>query len=182
MSADLRVLRDQPFELLTALEARLRDARHDLLAGQEQTWTGLGFRIGDTWLVAPREDVREVIPPPPSPTRVPNAKPWLRGLANVRGELLTLVDLRALLDLPAATDARSQKLLVLNSKRVPAGFIVDEVGGYRQFAAAEQRRELGNAGPFAPFLLGGFVREGQAWLALSLHKLSLDERFTHAAA
>ena len=76
-------MRDDPFGQLLELEGLLRAARMDVAAGEAQTWTGLGFRIGQAWLVAPREDVREVLPPP-STTRVPNAKPWLRGMANVR--------------------------------------------------------------------------------------------------
>src|SRR5436190_18481 len=96
---ELRELRGDPFEQLQRLETRLRAARVDSASGQALTWVGLGFRLDTLWLAAPRDDVREVIPPPKT-TRVPNAKPWLAGLANVRGELLTIVDLRLLLGMP----------------------------------------------------------------------------------
>lgn len=181
MSAELRALRADPFGLLLQLEDRLRSARLDAVAGEAQAWVGLGFRIGDTWLAAPREDVREVIPPPRA-TRVPNAQPWLTGVANVRGELMTLIDLPLLLGLPATESARARRVLVLNSKRTPAGFLVDEVAGYRQFAPGEQRNEMKHdAGAFAPYLLGAFVREGQSWLAFSLHRLADSESFRAAA-
>jgi len=81
--AELFGLAGQPFELLFALENRLRAARLDIAAGQTQSWTGLGFRLRQHWLVAPREDVREVITVP-KVTRVPGAKPWLLGVANAR--------------------------------------------------------------------------------------------------
>jgi twitching motility protein PilI len=181
MSAELRALRADPFGLLLYLEDRLRSARLDAVAGEAQAWIGLGFRIGSTWLAAPREDVREVITPPRA-TRVPNAQPWLTGVANVRGELMTLVDLPQLLGLQASEPLRSQRVLVLNSKRTPAGFLVDEVAGYRQFAPGEQRNEMkGEAAPFTPYLLGAFVREGQPWLAFSLHRLADSEVFRAAA-
>lgn len=180
MSAELRVLRDDPFEQLLRLEARLRAARLDVAAGQAQTWNGLGFRMDNVWLVAPREDVREVIVPP-HVTRVPNARSWLLGVANVRGALLPIIDLRQLLGLPTHGEQRGQRVLVYNSDRVPAGFLVDEVGGNRQFAANEQRREaVADTEAFAPYLLGAFVREGQPWLAFSLHKVVLGETFKHA--
>ena len=173
----LRALRDDPFALLTALEDRFQTARVDLAAGAAQFWTGLGFRLGDRWLVAPREDVREVIVPPPL-TRVPGARPWLLGLANVRGSLLPVCDVHRLLGEEHHTMARGARVLVYNSDRVPAGFLVDEVAGYRQFAPADQRPEIvAEAGILAPFLLGAFVREGQPWLALSLHKLAAGEAF-----
>src|SRR5581483_4275050 len=96
IAGDLQALAAQPFELLYALENRLRAARLDIAAGQTQSWTGLGFRLGEHWLVAPREDVREVITLP-KVTRVPGAKPWLLGVANVRGNLLPVTDLAQML-------------------------------------------------------------------------------------
>lgn len=179
MSADLRTLSHDPFELLVQLELRLRSARLDVAAGQAESWVGLGFRVADTWLTAPKDDVREVINPPRM-TRVPNARPWLTGVANVRGELLPIVDLRQFLGLPQI-EQRSQRVLVFNSERVPAGFLVDEVAGYRQFAPNEQRTEVPEGkDALKPYLLGGFVREGQPWLAFSLHKVAQSDTFKQA--
>ena len=180
MNPDLSALRDEPFDLLAALDQRLQEAKLDLAAGDAQFWTGLGFRLGEHWLVTPREDVREVIVPPPL-TRVPGARPWLLGVANVRGSLLPVCDLRRLLGEEHNTLARKSRIMVYNSDRVPAGFLVDEVAGYRQFTAAEQRRELvDDSGPLKPYLLGGFVREAQPWLALSLHKVAASDAFNRA--
>lgn len=180
MTTDLLALRDEPFDLLAALDQRMQEAKLDLAAGGAQFWTGLGFRLGDHWLVAPREDVREVIVPPPL-TRVPGARPWLLGVANVRGALLPVCDLRRLLGEEHNTLARQSRVMVYNSDRVPAGFLVDEVAGYRQFTVTEQRRELvEESGPLKPYLLGGFVREAQPWLALSLHKVAASDAFSRA--
>lgn len=182
MSIDLRALRDDPFAILEHLEERLQALRLDSSGGQAQSWTGLGFRLGTQWFVAPREDVREVIAPPRT-TRVPNAQRWLTGLANVRGELLAIVDLARFFDLPPSDNVRGQRVLVLNSKRMPVGLLVDEIAGYRQFSASEQRHEMRAAAqPFTPYLLGAFVREGQPWYAFSLHRLAQGEAFRSAAA
>ncbi|NGY04570.1 chemotaxis protein CheW [Solimonas terrae] len=183
-TTDLRALRNEPFAILEQLEERLGAARLDALGsgGQAQSWTGLGFRLGSQWFVAPREDVREVIAPPRT-TRVPNAQPWLSGLANVRGELLAIIDLPRFFELPPGDNTRGQRVLVLNSKRTPAGLLVDEIAGYRQFTASEQRNEMkSTAQPYTPFLLGAFVREGHPWFAFSLHRLAHSETFRAAAA
>jgi len=178
--AELFGLAGQPFELLFALENRLRAARLDIAAGQTQSWTGLGFRLRQHWLVAPREDVREVITVP-KVTRVPGAKPWLLGVANVRGSLLPLTDLGQMLGHPRLPEHRDQRVLVFNSDRVPAGVLVDEVAGYRQFAPSDQRHQLAqDSGDLQPFLLGGFSREGRNWLVLSMHKLTQSQSFTVA--
>jgi twitching motility protein PilI len=182
MSAELRALRDDPFALLLALEQRLRSIRLDAeVAGVTEVWQGLAYRIGDRWLVSPKGDVREVIPPPKL-TRVPNARPWLTGVANARGSLLTLVDLKQLTGGGhSATDSRSARVLVLNSDQVPAGFVVDEVAGYRQFTVVDQAKAtVADDDPLEPYLLGAFAREGRSWLVLSLHKLANAEALRRA--
>ena len=183
MSADLRALRDDPFALLLALEQRLRSVRLDAaVAGVTEVWQGLAYRIGDRWLVSPKGDVREVIPPP-RVTRVPNARPWLSGVANARGSLLTVVDLKQLTGGGHASsgDSRSARVLVLNSESVPAGFVVDEVAGYRQFTVVDQAKpSVAQDDPLEPYLLGAFAREGRSWLVLSLHRLANSESLRRA--
>ena len=180
MISEFRGLRDHPFELLQRIESRLHATRLDIVAGQAQNWSGLGFRLGNTWLVAPRDDVREIIVPPRL-TRIPNARPWLLGVANVRGALLGVIDLGQFLGGASASAPRTQRLLVYNSDRFPVGFLVDEIAGNRQFVASEQRAELPEgADAFLPYLLGAFVRDGQPWLAFSLHKLAMADSFGYA--
>ena len=63
---------------------------------------------------------------------------------------------------------------------MPFGFLVDEVGGHRRFTPGEQRHALVEAHPgLKPFLFGAFVREGQPWLALSLHRAIESDAFKH---
>ncbi len=180
MNSNLRELREDPYRLLAELDRRLRAVRAEAAAGDTQIWQGLAFRQGDRWLVTPKDDVREVIPPP-RVTRVPNAKPWLAGVANVRGSLLALVDLGLLSGGDGSASGRTARVLVLNSDQMPAGFLVDEVAGYRQFTVAEQApAEISPGDIMAPFVLGGFVREGRSWQVLSLHKLAQSETLRRA--
>ena len=59
---------------------------------------GRRFPLGNERFVRPRDEVaRSADGAAGSITRVPGAQRWLRGLANVRGHLLPLVDLRILL-------------------------------------------------------------------------------------
>ncbi len=87
---NLQALAEQPFELLVELERRARAAiaaREGAPASADE-WVGIGFRLGAERFVTSRADVREVLPIPEQVTRVPGAKPWLRGIANLRGQLL----------------------------------------------------------------------------------------------
>src|SRR6202795_2612160 len=131
----LRALRDRPFELLKELEKRSRAVATgsvaESTAGRE--WVGVAFRMGgETFLVA-REETREVLGYPAVVTRIPGAKAWVKGLANIRGQLLPMLDLRQFLGSGATTPGRNTRIVVANHREIPAGLIVDEVLGCRWF-------------------------------------------------
>ena len=78
----------------------LREFQQDLVrrlneaAASEAPSTRLGVQIGgELWLVR-LEEAGEVIPLPPF-VAVPLTRPWFRGLANIRGNLFSVVDLSA---------------------------------------------------------------------------------------
>ena len=61
-------------------------------SGATQEWSGVTFALGESRLACKIDQIHEILPIPAS-TPVPGAKPWIIGLANVRGSLLTVIDL-----------------------------------------------------------------------------------------
>jgi twitching motility protein PilI len=180
---NLQALAQQPFELLLELESRARAAiaaREGSPASADE-WVGLGFRLGAERFVTSRADVREVLPLPDQITRVPGAKPWLRGIANLRGQLLTVVDLKSFLGAGAPSSDRQARVLVVASRDVPTGLIVDEVLGFRRFGAADYRPD---ASPGVirceHYLEGSYRRGAEMWPRFSLLKLLEDPLFLTA--
>ena len=162
----LRSLRDRPFELLKELEKRSRavTAGNAAAASAGPEWVGVAFRMGgETFLVA-REETREVLGYPAVVTRIPGAKSWVKGLANVRGQLLPMLDLRQFLGSGATAAGRNTRVIVVNTREIPAGLMVDEVLGFRRFAEAEFNAE---APPTVIrcdiYLAGAFRRGGGVW-------------------
>ena len=183
--SSLRGLRDRPFELLQELERRSRrvaaGTTADAHAGRE--WVGVAFRMGgETFLVA-REETREVLGYPAAVTRVPGAKSWVKGLANVRGQLLPMLDLRQFLGSGVTAGGRNTRIIVVNHRDVPAGLLVDEVLGFRRFAEREFHAE---APPTVvrcdSYLAGAFRRGGEVWPVLSLKSLVESPSFMQAAS
>ena len=74
-------------------------------------------------------------------TRIPGSKSWVKGLANVRGQLLPMIDLRQFLGSGATAPQRNTRVVVVNHREIPAGLIVDEVLGFRRFAEPEFNAE-----------------------------------------
>jgi twitching motility protein PilI len=181
----LRSLRDRPFELLKELEKRSRTVATanapEASAGPE--WVGVACRMGgETFLIA-REETREVLGYPAVITRIPGAKSWVRGLANVRGSLLPMVDLRQFLGSGTTAAGRNTRVVVVNHREIPAGLVVDEVLGFRRFAESEFNAE---APPTVirceAYLAGAFRRGGEVWPVLSLKTLVESQSFLQAAS
>jgi twitching motility protein PilI len=181
----LRSLRDRPFELLKELEKRSRTVTTanapEASAGPE--WVGVACRMGgETFLIA-REETREVLGYPAVITRIPGAKSWVRGLANVRGSLLPMVDLRQFLGSGTTAAGRNTRVVVVNHREIPAGLVVDEVLGFRRFAESEFNAE---APPTVirceAYLAGAFRRGGEVWPVLSLKTLVESQSFLQAAS
>lgn len=183
--APLRALQRSPFDLLRELERRAKAAAAGFAAagGSVEEWVGVGFRLGAEQFVIARDDVREVLMVPPAVTRVPGAKAWVKGLANVRGHLLPIADLREFLGLGTAGGERGARVLVANSSEFPVGLVVDEVFGFRRFLD----RERGDDVPALRvrcerFLAGSFRRAAECWPIFSLGRLLEDQDFQRAAA
>jgi twitching motility protein PilI len=179
----LHDLIEEPFDLLLELENRARAAiaaRSGTDTASEE-WVGIGFRLGTEHFVSDRTDIREILPVPTQLTRVPNAKPWLRGVANVRGQLLTVVDLKTFLGAGSAASDRHARMLVVASREVPTGLIVDEVAGFRRFGTDSYSEE-----PVAAmlrcdgYLEGAYRRGSEFWPRFSLMRLLKDQSFLDA--
>jgi chemotaxis signal transduction protein len=85
-------------------------------------------RFGDGRFALDLAHVAEVGNVPPV-TRVPGVPDWLAGVANWRGRLLPVVDLRRLLGGGNATTVRSARLVVVAREPVTLGLLVDGVDG-----------------------------------------------------
>jgi twitching motility protein PilI len=179
----LAALAERPFELLLELERRARAAMAARAGAPvaADEWVGIGFRLGAEQFVASRGDIREVLPLPEQVTRVPGAKAWLRGIANLRGQLLTVVDLKAFLGSGSTTADRRARALVIASREVPTGLLVDEVLGLRRFGASELRGEAPSGVIRCEHYLEGCYRRGnEVWPRFSFMKLLEDRQFLNA--
>jgi twitching motility protein PilI len=179
----LRDLRDRPYELLRELERRGRAIAGGREGAAGREWVGVAFRLGaETFLVA-REETREVMALPSFLTRVPGARPWIRGLANVRGQLLPVIDLRQYLGSGATQASRNVRVIIVNHRDIPAGLLVDEVLGFRRFAETDfQPEPPPTLVRCERYLAGAFRRSGESWPVLSLRLLVESPSFLQAAS
>jgi len=184
MAPGLRSLRDHPFELLLEIERRARAAVAGALDPQAGgVWSGVAFRLGGETFLVPRDEVREIMSVPAALTRVPGAREWIRGLANVRGQLLPVIDLRQYLGAGVTHTERNSRVIVVNHREIPAGLLVDEVLGFRRFSDADYHAGNPAVGIRCERYLGGCFRRGsEAWPVLGLRTLIESPAFLQGSA
>jgi len=172
-----------PFERLLEIERRVSEKASALPAfdQEENEWLGIGFRLGDTELMSRMGEVKEILDPPEY-TRVPGVKPWVVGVANVRGSLLPLMDLQGYVKGENLKNINRARVLVIDYKGMDTGVLVDEVLGLRHFSMDEQASKIpGIDQSFRPYVNQAFRREDNYWPVFSFDALTKDESFLNAS-
>ena len=171
------------FQRLKQVEQKCLESAKDMpsVDGATDDWVGIGFTIAGTELLSTMGEVTEILDPPPY-TRVPGVKPWVIGVANVRGRLLPLMDLRGFITGEPMKNRSSGRVMVVNHNGLVAGLVVEEVRGMRHFSLSEQTYELPEINNrLKPYIKQAFHKESEYWPVFSMHSLVEDERFLHAS-
>jgi twitching motility protein PilI len=156
------------------LANRLRDAGAGRMASK------LGVQLGsETWLVD-LGDAGEVIPVP-AITPVPLTRAWLKGVANVRGNLYSVIDFPAFLGVGAVALSEHSRLLLLGERfRTSAALLIDRSLGLRN---PEQLKPRVTNGEAPAWLRGEFDdAEGKAWKELDVPQLVRHADFMTVSA
>jgi chemotaxis signal transduction protein len=153
-----------------------------LLAGMERSEKGDSYilvAIGSGRLAVSLEDVVEV-GDLPVVTWLPNVPEWVLGIINVRGEIVSVVDLPRFLKWPVESSLRRGRMIILQHRGVKAAVQIENVlGMYRK----TEQPEMVSGGPW---LLGkkiealphGLTIDDQVFYVLDCRSLMTSERFT----
>ncbi|PTT90340.1 chemotaxis protein CheW [Pelomonas sp. HMWF004] len=172
----------------TALRDLQQRLAERMQAAREQTLIAnwLAVECGGVGLLFSLKQASEIFAPVPIKA-VPYAKPWLAGVANLRGGLFTVVDLAVYLGLREPLLNRNpssqSRLVSLGSDlNLNCALLVDRLAGLRSDEqlplAAEQPR-----GPLPRF--AGALRcdeTGRQWQEIDLEALSRQDNFLHIVA
>ena len=112
------------------------------------------MRMGGDRYALPMASVGEV-GRPPGLTRVPGVPDWVAGVANWRGRVLAVLDLRPLLGVAAGDLDRRGRVLVLSAGGLRAGLLVEQVVGTIASAPAELEPVLASLRSGTATLLAG---------------------------
>jgi len=128
------------------------------------------FTLARRWYGVDVSAVQEVLRGLPR-TRIPLAPPALAGLINLRGQVLTAVDLRAQLGLPPREDGTEPMLVVTHVDGEPVALLVDSIGAVvdvepEQFEPPPDTL----VGPTRELILGAYKLTDHLLLSLDVDK------------
>ncbi|MDP2170408.1 MAG: chemotaxis protein CheW [Rhodocyclaceae bacterium] len=140
----------------------------------------LGMVAGKDHYLLELSDSGEVVPLPPL-TTVPLTKPWFAGVANVRGELYSVVDFAAFRGGEATPRNSAARLLLVGARYgINSALLVNRTLGLKSLAGMQEETAEENAPAWVStrYVDGG----GQSWIRLRLRPLLEDQEFLGVAS
>jgi purine-binding chemotaxis protein CheW len=115
-------------------------------------------------------------------TRVPMAPPEIAGILNLRGRIVTAIDMRQLLELPPQSAGESRMAVGIEHRGESYGLLIDEVGEVLRLPAAQQDSVPVNLDSRWSRIAAGVYRlEGNLMIVLDVDRV-LDVQVVEAAA
>ena len=175
---------DEDFSPSAQAQERILEERARLLAQEPQTesdaqtWEVLGFSIADVRYALEAEWVREIVVLKEL-TPLPCTPPFVQGVVNIRGRIVSAVDLRCFWGVPELGIVDFHRIIVLHGHGMEFGVLADTIEGVAQVSEKDLRHEAAAlpSGIPAQFVKG--VASGHGIL-LDAERLLCDPRMVVA--
>ena len=107
-------------------------------------------------------------------TRLPGTPPFVLGIVNLRGRILSVVDIKKFFDLPDKGLSDLNKLVILGNDAMTFGVLADAIEGIRQISLSELQPSL----PAPAGVRGDYVRgvSGERLVVLAAERLLSDPK------
>jgi purine-binding chemotaxis protein CheW len=119
-------------------------------------------------------------------TPVPNVVPWVKGVINLRGSIISVVDLRTFLDLAQLSVTPRTRLLSLHHNEMVICFVVDGVSEMLPIPAAAivpvNARQAHIPHWAVPYTAGCALLANRNLVLLDVARLLFSEKMQHYAA
>ena len=114
----------------------------------------LSFLLNEDWYGLSVYDLVEILPPPKI-TRVPSVPDHILGVINLRGEVLSTIDLKRFFGLPQGESTEQRAIVVVEHAGVRTGLLVDAIGDLVKLAPEDLREEPLLVGTSQPVFFEG---------------------------
>jgi len=175
-----------PEEIVTYLAALEETARAQVLNLGEarkrvEDMVYVAFVVCGEQLLTLLPDLKEIMYVPGAITHVPGVQPWMRGIANIRGSLLPVVDLQMFLCGTEQSVTAQSRVLVIDRGGIVVGLQVPVVHGLRHVSADAWRPVPETNDRLRDFLDGAHTVDDEIWPVFNTDALVQNPRFRVAS-
>ncbi len=170
-----------PFEYLLSIDQKCVEHQGGLVQRviDAKFSHGLAFNLGTHRYIVPIADINEVIAVT-NFASIPRSQCWLIGISNIRGNLVTLLDLHKIIfDTSSNADLQSKRALLVKQDAQYFGLVIDSIIGMKSFQSEKASDQVPDE--FDPNYIShisAFYQSGEEWYAaLAVISLLQDERF-----
>jgi purine-binding chemotaxis protein CheW len=129
----------------------------------------VNFTVDNVNYGVPVEHVREVRDMQ-SVTRVPGAPEYVKGVTNLRGQIITVIDLRKRLGLSEGSGV-GEKIMIIDLEKSAVGVVVDSVTEVSTIKAKDIQRDMEISAQLSDFMLGVGKQDNHLSLILDISKI-----------
>ncbi len=164
---------------LREFQTQLVERMQAVVSGAATHSSQLGVMIGETRWLLNLQEAGEIVSVG-TITQVPLTHDWFLGMTNIRGNLISVVDLARFQGLPPTPiDKDSRIIAFAPSLSFNSGLLVSRVMGLRNVAEMELQSTAAGTDD-APWAVNRYCdRESHVWTALDLSLIVRDPRFLH---
>ncbi|GIZ51006.1 chemotaxis protein CheW [Noviherbaspirillum aridicola] len=164
---------------LREFQAQLVERMQAASSGAHAHTSRLGMAIGDSHWLLDLQEAGEIVSVG-AVTRVPLTRDWYVGLTNIRGNLVSVIDLARFLGMPATPVEKESRIVAFApGLAFNCGLLVSRVMGLRNL----DEMRLDDASPadgLAPWAAATWRdREDRVWTELKLSEIVQDPQFLH---
>lgn len=163
---------------LREFQAQLVERMQAVTSGEQAQASQLGVMIGDSRWLLNLQQAGEIVSVG-TVSKVPLTQPWFLGLTNIRGSLISVIDLSRFRGQRATVVEKESRIVAFApSLSFNSGLLVSRVLGLRNVAEMELHPSADpNAAPWAARQY--LDRESQLWTELDLSLIVQDPQFLH---
>jgi len=140
------------------------------------------FILQDIFMAFPLSAVLE-IGRCPRITPLPNLPAWILGVSNIRGEIISIVDIKSFFNMSRPGIKRTQRLIIIHNQEIKIGILADKITGiiFPEQIDTEIQNQLYNradsdAGSWSSYVSGGISFAEGLLNIIDVNKLLSDPR------
>jgi twitching motility protein PilI len=162
---------------LREFQAQLVERMQAAKSGAQAQANQLGVMIGQTRWLLNLQEAGEIVSVG-TITKVPLTQDWFLGLTNIRGNLISVVDIARFQGMASTPIEKDSRIVAFaSSLQFNSGLLVSRVMGLRNTAEMKQSDANASASPWSS---ASYVdRDSQLWRELDLSLIVQDPQFLH---